>query len=523
MIRGRGLCAFGFFSAYLIFFLSFRSLGEESTTMKAVEGPFEKLVIRGVTIIDGTGAPPMGPMKIVITRNLIQKIVPMDSEKSTDKDDEDSGNVRILDVPGAYVIPGIVDLHAHISDRWPKEYEYMLWLAHGVTSVRLLGVSNPDAILAENEASVGPDFVAPRIFLYGFWKEPKEGNERFHDVDSSRTVVREWARKGFSGIKMTSRPGLYPDMLEAITTEAKKVGLGVAVHIGQDGVYPVNAVVAAKIGVTTIEHHYGYAEAALGKGTLQNLAPSYNYLDEESRFRVTAQVWLDADRELLFGEVLDTLSSLSRGGGFTMVPTFAVYSANRDLVRAQNHPWHTDYTLPALYKSWLPNPQMHASYHYHWTSLDEALWARMFRRWMDFVNAFKNRGGHVGVGSDPGYLFQTYGFATIRELELLEEAGFHPLEVIRSATQEGARVLKQQRLGILRPGYLADLVVLTSNPLEDLKIMYGTGVKTFDKEGKSIIQQGVLYTIRNGVLFHASTLLQKTRELVNRERDKKNS
>ena len=233
---------------------------------------------------------------------------------------------------------------------------------------------------------------------------------------------------------------------------------------------------------------------------------------------MTARVWLEADRDKLFGQVLDTLARISRETGFTMDPTFSVYAANRDLVRAQNHPWHREYTLPALFESWLPNPKRHATYHYHWTSLDEALWSRMFRRWMEFVNAFKNRGGHVAVGSDPGYLYQTYGFGTIRELEMLEEAGFHPLEAVRSATWEGARVLKQSRLGVIRPGYFADLVVVSRNPLEDIKILYGTGVTIYDEHGGVHHTPGILYTIRNGVVFDAQALLQEIRDEVRQAR-----
>ena len=72
---------------------------------------------------------------------------------------------------------------------------------------------------------------------------------------------------------------------------------------------------------------------------------------------------------------------------------------------------------------------------------DEIAWKENFRLWMTFVNEYKNRGGRVTAGSDSGYLFKVYGFGYIRELELLQEAGFHPLEVIRAATKHGAEEL----------------------------------------------------------------------------------
>ncbi len=88
-----------------------------------------------------------------------------------------------------------------------------------------------------------------------------------------------------------------------------------------------------------------------------------------------------------------------------MVPTFSIYEANRDVTRAANLPWHASYTLPVVMDSFLPNPAHHASYFYEWTSNKEADWAQAYRRWLDFVNDYKNQGGVVAVGSDTGFLF----------------------------------------------------------------------------------------------------------------------
>ena len=88
---------------------------------------------------------------------------------------------------------------------------------------------------------------------------------------------------------------------------------------------------------------------------------------------------------------------------------------------------------------------------------------------MSFVNEYKNRGGRVTVGSDSGFIFQLYGFAYIRELELLREAGFHPLEVIMSATLKGAEALDMDdEIGSIEIGKKADLILVEENPLEEL-------------------------------------------------------
>ena len=105
---------------------------------------------------------------------------------------------------------------------------------------------------------------------------------------------------------------------------------------------------------------------------------------------------------------------------------------------------------------------------------------------MSFLNDFKNAGGRVTTGSDSGFIYQTYGFGYILELEMLQEAGFHPLEVIRSATLNGAQTLHEPKgkpidFGIIRPGLLADMVIVDQNPLENFKVLYATGAVKLER------------------------------------------
>ena len=102
-------------------------------------------------------------------------------------------------------------------------------------------------------------------------------------------------------------------------------------------------------------------------------------------------------------------------------------------------------------------------------------WRENYRLWMQFVNEYKNRGGTVTVGSDSGYIYNLYGFGYIQEMELLREAGFSPLEVIHAATQAGARTLgHDDQVGTIRVGRKADLVIVNGNPVENLKLLFGT-------------------------------------------------
>jgi imidazolonepropionase-like amidohydrolase len=135
---------------------------------------------------------------------------------------------------------------------------------------------------------------------------------------------------------------------------------------------------------------------------------------------------------------------------------------------------------------------------------------------MQFVNEYKNRGGRVGVGSDSGYIFKLYGFGYVRELELLQEAGFDPLEVIRSATLEGAQAIgRADAIGSVEVGKQADLVLVDENPLENLKVLYGTGALRFNKETRELERAGGIdYTIKDGIVYDAEQLLQDVEQMV---------
>jgi cytosine/adenosine deaminase-related metal-dependent hydrolase len=135
---------------------------------------------------------------------------------------------------------------------------------------------------------------------------------------------------------------------------------------------------------------------------------------------------------------------------------------------------------------------------------------------MQFVNDFKNRGGRVTAGSDAGFIFKLFGFAYIRELELLQEAGFHPLEVIRAATLSGAELVGlDHEIGSIQAGKKADLVIVDENPLRNLKVLYGTGHLRLDRETNQLGRVGgVRYTVKDGIVYDAQALLEDVRTLV---------
>jgi hypothetical protein len=208
---------------------------------------------------------------------------------------------------------------------------------------------------------------------------------------------------------------------------------------------------------------------------------------------------------------------------FTIDPTFNIYEASRDLQRTRRAEWHEEYTLPSLWKFYEPSKISHGSYWHYWGTEQEIVWKKNYQLWMTFINEYKNKGGRVTAGSDSGFIYQLYGFAYIRELELLREAGFHPLEVIRSATLNGAEALGwDDKIGSVQIGKLADFVIVEENPLENLKVLYGTGAIKLTKDNEVVRVGGVKYTIKDGVIYDAKRLLADVKKMVDKEKSKTN-
>ena len=125
------------------------------------------------------------------------------------------------------------------------------------------------------------------------------------------------------------------------------------------------------------------------------------------------------------------------------------------------------------------------------------------------------------AGSDNGFIYQTYGFGYIRELELLREAGFHPLEVIRSATMYASQALGADKdIGTVEVGKLADLVIIDANPFENLQYLYGTGAIFMNDKNEVVRKGGVKYTIKDGIIYDAKKLLADVKKMVDEEKAK---
>lgn len=486
------------------------------------EGPFERLVIRGAITIDGTGSPPRGPVDIVIEGNRIVRIASLGDPKLTiDPDRRPRDATFEIDAHGMFVMPGIVDLHAHTGGlpKTPEaEYIYKLWLAHGITTVRGVSFGGFEWSLNEKARSAINAITAPHMVSY---HRPGSGweNGPVNTPEAARAWVRFAASQGVDGLKLGSYP---PDIMAALLDEAKNYHMGSTAHLGQMGVAQMNALDAARLGLGSMTHFYGLFEALYDRNDVQPWPVEMNYNDEQFRFGQVARQWnLVTPGGKRWKAVMDEFLALD----YYINPTMSIYSAGRDVMAARNADWHATYTLPSLQAFFDPDRADHGSYFFDWTTHDEVAWKKFYQVWMQFLNEFKNRGGKVTVGSDSGYIYQLYGFGTILELEMLQEAGFHPLEVVRAATMHGAQEIfkplgKPIEYGVIRAGLRADLIVLEENPLENFKTLYGTGaLRLNDETGTMERVGGIRHTIKDGIVFDARALLQDVADMVISQRE----
>ena len=347
----------------------------------------------------------------------------------------------------------------------------------------------------------------------------KDRPSNLQTPEEARLWVEAAPGQGIEGLKLGA---FRPEIMSALLSEANRLRLGSTAHLAQTGVAQMNAMDAARLGLGTVTHYYGHFEALLKDNVVQPWPLDHNYNNEQDRFGQVARLWdkihppgspewkAYLQEHLELGTVFD--------------PTMTIYSAGRDLMRARTAEWHDQYTLPSLMQFFEPSRKNHGSYWFYWTTEDEVAWRNFYRVWMQLINDYKNMGGRVTTGADSGFIYDTYGFGYIEEFELLQEAGFHPLEVIQSATMNGAMTLHEPtrqpiEFGVVRTGLLADMVLIDENPLKNFKVLYGNGaVRLDDETGEPGRVGGVRWTIKDGIVYDAKQLLADVRSMVEQQK-----
>lgn len=406
----------------------------------AEQGP-PRTALMGATILDGRGGTPIRDGVVLVRGRTIEAIGPRENVLLP------RGTTQV-DVAGSWIIPGLIDAHAHV-ERWALQR----YIAYGVTTVRDVH-NTADSSFAMSEAADLGTGLSPRIYAAGAMIDGVPATypnaTEAADPRSARQAVDRLSVAGAHLIKAYTR--ITPELMEAITDEAETFRIPVAAHLGL-----TDALTAAKLGVASIEHLSGVPEAA-GRADPLFAAHRNGFFAGWTAFELS---WATLDSVTLT-RLAGQLAELK----VTMVPTLVLHEV---FSRLDDSTSGTNPDLLALPQGQLGRWNVSGMVERAgWTAADFETFRRGRPMQDLFVRAFRQAGGRVVTGTDAANQMLVPGASEHTELELLVRAGLTPAEALRAATRDAAALLGADSLGVLTPGKAADLVVLSRDPLADI-------------------------------------------------------
>jgi len=346
---------------------------------------------------------------------------------------------------GRWIIPGLIDAHAHLQP-WGVRAS----LQWGVTAVRDLHSGRPlAAALLAMPASAPRRYLA--IAMLDGVPTTYPDAEPIADTSRIAPVLDSLVAAGASWVKVYTR--VTPLLLESVMAASRPRRLPVAAHLGL-----TDAVTAARLGVTSIEHLSGVPEAT-SDGAALEAAHREGFFTGWTAFE---RAWIWADTTEL-GVIADALA----GAGVILVPTLGLHDTFARLDDSSVYHRSDLGVVPDSARTNWDVAGMIARA--GWTAGDFADFraARPRQDW--FIRRFVARGGRIATGTDASNQLLVPGAGVHLEMELLVGAGLSPLEALRAATVHGAELLGADSLGRIRSGAVADLVVLGADPLADIR------------------------------------------------------
>lgn len=389
-------------------------------------------------------------------------------------------NLQTIDANGLHIIPGLIDMHCHIQSRFAPHF-----LASGVTTVR-----NPasNVMMIEDLLNAPLDAPTPRVFSAdrmfdgepGLWGPTSFGNFVTEDPEEARVEVRRQAAAGVHFIKIYGLANR--EVIQATVEEARKFDLEVACDLIHS--QKVSALEAAQLGVTWFEHASGF---------VQSLYPGWYPTADQSE-------WSHIDWENPDEKRIKELCEQMLQYNVKLCPTLVCFNQS--------------YQFPDI---WTPNNIVtrsldeHAILIGHWQSMEEQLESiqQQFCHQHAFTKlvtkTYFDLGGTVVAGTDtPALLYTFPGMALHRELELLREIGLTEMETLQAATIHAAQSINLENIGVIKEGYIADLVLLNENPLEAIE-----HTKTIHR----IVKGGKVYS-QEEILAHIPSEEESTQRMV---------
>ena len=412
-----------------------RELPEAVAQYVKVNAPV--VALTGVQVVDGTGAAPIAGATIVIRDGVIEAV---------GADVNVPAGAEVLDLSGHTVIPGIVGLHDHtfyttagrrvqLTETAPK-----LYLGSGVTTIRSTGSYHPYSEINLKRAIDAGELPGPRVHVTGPYLTGGTSSYMtiVDDPEEARRVVGYWADEGATWFKVYTR--ISRADLAAVIEEAHRRGLKVTGHICS-----VSFREAVALGIDNLEHGF-FTNSDYVPDKVPDECP------DEMRARLLEVDLEGPEVQATFRDMIDN--------GVAMTSTLAIYETivpNRPPLEERV----LELLAPEAREEYLATRAEIAA------SADSSSWPALFERAQAYEKAFVEAGGLLAAGVDPtGIGGALAGLGDQRNLELLVEAGFTPVEAIEIMTANGAKVLGEyDRYGSIEPGKLAELVVIDGDPV----------------------------------------------------------
>ncbi|HEX2168067.1 MAG TPA: amidohydrolase family protein, partial [Longimicrobiales bacterium] len=405
-----------------------------------VSVPASVVALTNVRVIDGTGAAPHENQTVVITNGRIAAVGPA---SSTDVPAE----ARVLDLAGHTVFPGIVGMHNHTfyttSFGRSVQLNYSsprLYLGSGVTTIRTTGSMSPYSELNLRKAINDGDTPGPRMHVTGPYLSGEGAGGGMHQVataEDARRVVAYWAEEGATWFKFYTR--ITRDAMKAAIDEAHRRGVKPTGHLCSVGYRE-----AVALGIDNLEHGL-FANSEYDPNKEPDRCPrsAYQSLRE-----------LDIDSDAVHATLEDMVEN-----NVAMTSTLAVYELSIP-GRPPLEQRMLDAMSPETREEYLTTRQRYID------NPDAASSPEVLAKAMQYEREFVEKGGLLAAGVDPtGNGGALPGFGDQRNLELLVEAGFTPVEALQIMTLNGAKVLGvDDELGSVEAGKIADLVIVSGNP-----------------------------------------------------------
>ncbi|HEX8161492.1 MAG TPA: amidohydrolase family protein [Pyrinomonadaceae bacterium] len=432
-----------------------------------VEAP--TVVLAHVRLIDGTGAAAREDQTIVISGGKVRSIEASAAAKPP-------ADARVLDLNGYTVLPGLVGMHNHMffpMGGSPPMYSNMgssfprLYLALGVTTIRTTGSVAPYADLEIKRLIDAGRMIGPKMHVTAPYFE---GEGAFTPVmhqlagpDDARRMVNYWADAGATSFK--AYMNITRDELRAVVEEGHKRGLKITGHLCSIGYRE-----AAEIGIDNLEHGL-FADSEFVPDKKVDRCPPGSAVSASLRqLDLNGPAAQETIRTLVAKNVAVTSTLPVFEAGGAPLSQSGIGAAGALLNQRMLNVMSADARVRYLQARARVSP--------------EANYVALLRKAMDFERAFVKAGGLLLAGPDPtGNGGVVAGFGDLREVELLVEAGFTPLEAIRIASFNGAKFLGEDaRIGSVEVGKQADLMVVKGNPaanigdIERVEIVFKDGV-----------------------------------------------